>query len=150
MCFFPETTTASMVGSWGINDGQSAAKNGAGTFCTNDYVIVRIRACPVSIYLKKCEILILSSLQIPQGTTSAIATSTTPKIAGDRFCGTFFDAALAGDATDSDTICTREYPFRISVNFDQDEVRLKNQIHTGCPHKFGTLVVILVSAETKD
>ena len=80
----------------------------------------------LSIYLKKCEILIFSSLQIPQGTTSAIATSTTPKIAGDRFCGTFFDAALAGDATDSDTICTREYPFRISVNFDQDEVRLKN------------------------
>ena len=67
-------------------------------------------------------LLLIASLQIPQGTTSAIATSTTPKIAGDRFCGTFFDAALAGDATDSDTICTREYPFRISVNFDQDEV----------------------------
>jgi len=63
-------------------------------------------------------------IEIPDGNTAANAAIAAPIAAAaitniSRFCGRVF--ALAAAATDSVTICSRQLPFRVGVNFDDNE-----------------------------
>lgn len=70
-------------------------------------------------------------IEIPGATTAAIAVIAAPAATiaiGNRICGrTFKNANLALVTETTYTVCTRQLPFRIGVNFDADE---QNQLVT--------------------
>ena len=58
-------------------------------------------------------------ISIPAGTTSTIASTTTPAVGVERFCGRQFSNIVDDDST---TVCSRAYPFRLGVTFDANEI----------------------------
>jgi len=69
----------------------------------------------------------LDWIEIPGGSTAAIAAIAAPVAAAtsfiNRFCGRYINTAnsIAGTVT----ICSRELPFRLGVNFDNQEIATK-------------------------
>merc|ERR1712066_52578 len=114
ICYSPsilptDGTIASTQNSFGVGvspgdtagtAGATAAKSTISSACTSDWI------------------------EIPDGNTAAnaaIATPTTPAVITNisRFCGRILALAVS-DAT-TDTVCTRTLPFRVGVNFDNNE-----------------------------
>jgi len=98
--FTPTGTTTAAQATFGVSISPSiASQAGTGTSCSNDY------------------------LEIPYGNSATIAAITTPSTAATnfhRYCGRFFNTASA--ATSSNTVCSRNSPFRVGVAFDSNEV----------------------------
>jgi len=67
---------------------------------------------------------------IPGGTTTTIAAATTPEATVSRYCGRMLNPAT-GIIT-SDTVCTRRYPFRLGVHFDDFELCTAAADHADC------------------
>lgn len=83
-------------GSFGLSKPAANASNASqGTACTDDYVT------------------------IPQGTTAAIAATTTPAVSKDtKYCGRALSIAVG---TAHASVCSRTYPFRFGVVTDDSE-----------------------------
>jgi len=103
ICYSPLTAagaTAAAQATFGVSISIATASQAAtGTSCSNDY------------------------LEIPYGNSATIAAITTPSTAATNFhrqCGRFFNTASA--ATSSNTVCSRNSPFRVGVSFDTNEV----------------------------
>merc|ERR1712141_654694 len=104
ICYVPSivqstAATATASDAFGISIGGStttASKGGVGTQCADDY------------------------FEIPNAQTLTIASATTVIGGANRVCGRFF--ASTATATASVSICSRTYPFRLGVHFDNKEV----------------------------
>ena len=99
ICYIPfnSITGASSYGLGVATADDAIAKSAQGTSCIGDYIVV------------------------PQGATSAVAALTTVSaIANERFCGRYLNHIT--NTADNASVCSRIYPFRIGVNFDDTEL----------------------------
>ena len=85
------------------NPAADMSHSGTGTNCVTDYVTVSIQTFPLYVLgnSQKCIIF----LQIPQGTTSTIAATTTPAAFNDRYCGRVL-STIEANATPA-TVCSK-------------------------------------------
>lgn len=104
MCYICWASWSTTPGSFGIGPADAAGDKGVVAACTLDFVF------------------------IPHGTTAAIAAITTPNLGlANRFCGRHLSTATASTA--EETICSRVYPFRIGVHFNDSEMCAADDTH---------------------
>lgn len=92
------TSTATILqNSFGlsISPDSKASQAGGGTSCSTDYIT------------------------IPNGSSETNAKSTTVTAGATRYCGRFFHYTQA--STSAATVCSRQYPFRLGVKFNDNE-----------------------------